>query len=85
MNEQYTTSDTAEAAYLMAHGAQFIKVEKNNNDPKVSIILEETDEVKIGDLLIRWDLCNCFEKSFFLKYKWLLRQVAPKNGNNKEI
>jgi hypothetical protein len=81
MNKTYTTSDTAESAYLIAHGIQFKSVEKDKSDPKVTIVLEERTEGEIGELLIPWDMGDCPEKNFFLKYKWLLRQVAPKNGN----
>jgi len=76
----YTTSDTAEASYLMNHGVQFVRIEKFDNDPKASIVLKEIIQGQINDLLLRWN--NSTEKSFFLKYKWMLKQVAPKNGNN---
>jgi len=80
MNRTYTTSDTAEASFLISHNVKFIRVERIDNDPKVNIVLEETFDGQIGDLLLKWG--NCDEKSFFLKYKWMLKQVAPKNGNN---
>ena len=75
----YKTSDTAEASYLMNHDIQFIGVEKYDNDPKASIVLKEGWTGQINDLLLRWN--DSIEKSFFLKYKYILKQVAPKNGN----
>jgi hypothetical protein len=78
--ELYKTSDTAEASYLMNHDVQFVRVEKFDNDPKASIVLKEIIRGQINDLLLRWDAST--ERAFFLKYKWILKQVAPKNGNN---
>jgi len=77
MNGEYSTSDTAEAAYLMAHGIKFKYVEKDATDPKEkkTIILENTIDNLIGELLLDWDAKQCPEMSFFLKYKWLLKQV----------
>jgi len=81
MNKTYVTSDTAEASFLLSHDVRFIRIEKVDNDPKVNIVLEEIMDGQIGDLLLRWGNGSCAEKSFFLKYKWVLKQVAPKNGN----
>jgi hypothetical protein len=74
--ETYTTSDTAESAYLMNHGVQFVRVERFDNDPKANIVLKEIIEGQINDLLLRWHESSDY--SFFLKYKWALKQVAPK-------
>jgi hypothetical protein len=77
----YITSDTAEASFLMAYDIKFIKTIEYANDPKKSIVLE--DDGRINDLLLIWgdNVNKCRERIFFLKNKWLLKQVAPKNGN----
>lgn len=77
----YTTSDTAEASYLMAHGVRFIRVEKDHLDEKCTIILEESSEGQIGTLLCDWDNKQCPEYAFFMKYKFVLKKVM--NGNGK--
>jgi hypothetical protein len=77
MIKLYSTTDTAEAAFLMAHGMKFVRTEKVPNDPKMDIILEEITEGQSGELLMEWDN-HCAEKQFFLKYKFLLKRVVPR-------
>jgi hypothetical protein len=82
MNKTYITSDTAEASYLMAHDVQFVKIVEYDHDNKKGIELQEVIEGQIADLLLAWGNGHCPEKAFFLKYKWILKQVAPKNNGN---
>jgi hypothetical protein len=77
MIKTYSTTDTAEAAFLMAHGMKFIKTERVAGDSKMDIILEEISEGQSGDLLMQWD-DHSPEKAFFLKYKFLLKRVVPR-------
>jgi hypothetical protein len=68
-------------AYLLSHDVKFMRIIEYPNDNKKAMELEENFAGQIGDLLLRWENGSCAEKSFFLKYKWVLKQVAPKNGN----
>jgi hypothetical protein len=81
LTKLYTTSDTAEASYLMAHGVRFLRTEKDPMDEKTNIVLEETTTGQIGDLLLDWQNKQCPEYAFFLKYKFLLKKVMNGNGN----
>jgi hypothetical protein len=76
----YSTSDTAEAAYLMAHGVRVLRTEKNPLDKISTIFLQETRGGQIGDLLLDWSNKQCPEYAFFLKYKFLLKKVM--NGDS---
>jgi hypothetical protein len=78
----YTTPDTAEAAYLMSNGVRFIRTEKDPLEKISNIILEESTEGQIGDLLLDWQNKQCPEYAFFLKYKFLLKKVMNGNGNS---
>lgn len=77
----YTTSDTAEAAYLMSHGVRFLRTEKDPVSKICDIILEESTSGQIGDLLLDWQNKQCPECAFFLKYKFLLKKVMNGNDN----
>jgi hypothetical protein len=77
--KSYTTSDTAEAAYLMANGAKFVRTEKDILEDKSNIILEGGYAEQIDELLPDWKNKQCPEYDFFMKYKFLLKKVM--NGN----
>ncbi len=75
----YSTSDTAEAAYLMANGVKFIRAELDKLNNNYNIILEGGYPEQIDELLPDWKNKQCTEYDFFMKYKFLLKKVM--NGN----
>ncbi len=77
----YHTSDTAEAAFLITNGIKLLNTD--NNQFPTEFTFDSSDNSKLNDLIVRWETFNCTERRFYKAYRFLLQQIkrGGSNGN----
>ena len=75
-SSEYSTTDTALAAFLVTSGIQLIDL--NTGSSQAEFIFKSNGQ--LNDLILQWDTGVSPVRQFYLAYKRFVRQIKESNG-----